>query len=344
MNRFIQCAFLFALACTGWNAVQAQKKEIVSLQPKPVSISSSAFSNVLVVDTRLDPFIGYVRQEGLTPVRFLKTVLPLKDELTSLVNKLITGSSKQDGTLCINIRQFALSEFLGEDGETGVFRISAVFYLKQVDTYRKISTVNTRVIVKGRLGDVAKKLLDTVSEVLRGFVQQAASFDPAHSDAASQFTARHIDELDVEEKKTLPVYNAGLLQKGLYATFDDFKNNRPSQQVLFYYKDGDARPRVYQLKENGMKGKGIKFDKFYAVCDGKTMYISGLYDLYPLMNNDNDFYFKAIGKEGGDGSSNEPGQTVIVTRSGTPPYDWSTIVFKIDHVTGNFIPVRRDSR
>jgi hypothetical protein len=261
------------------------------------------------------------------------------------VNKWITGASKQDGTLCINIRQFAVSEFFGEDVETGVFRISAVFYLKQADTYRKILTVNDRVIVKGRLGEVAEQLLDTVSKVFRGFVQRAASFDPAHSDTASQFTARHIEELDVAEKKAIPVYNAGLLQKGLYATFDDFKNNRPSQQVFFYYRDdGATAPRVYQLKENGMKGKEIKFNKFYAVCDGQKMYISGFYDLYPLTKDGNDFYFESIGKEGGDGSPIKSGQTVFEGKTGTLPYDWSTIVFKIDHITGNFIPVSRDSR
>jgi hypothetical protein len=342
MKRFIHCAFLFALVCTGWNAVQAQKKEIISLQPQHVTISSSTFSNVLVVDTRVDTFhLGFIQKGGLNRLVLVTTALPLKDELTSAVNKLITDASKQDGTLCINLRQFELSEFFGKGGETGVFRISAVFYLKQTDTYRKVLTVNTRVVVKAGFGDVTQQLLDTVPEVLGGFVQQVANFDPAHSDTATPLTARYPLDLDVEEKKTLPVYNAGLLQKGLYATFDDFKNNHPSQQVFFYYRDGATRPVVYQLKENGMKGKEIKFDKFYAVCDGEKMYISGLYALYPLTNNDNDFYFKSIGKEGGDGSPIESGQTVIIGRSGTPPYDWSMIVYKIDHVTGNFIPVRR---
>jgi hypothetical protein len=343
MKHFVKCAWLFVVAATGQQAIQAQKKEIISLQPQHVTIFSSVFSNVLVVDTRLDTFnLGFIQKGGLNRVALVTTAQPLKDELTATVNKLIADARKQDGTLCINIRQLGLSEFFGQGGETGVFRISAVFYLKQADTYRKVLTVNTRVIVKAGFGDVTQKLLDTVPEVFGGFVQQAAGFDPAQSDAAAHLTARNPLELDVEEKKTIPVYNSGLLQKGLYATFDDFKNNRPSQQVFFYYRDGDTRPKVYQLKENGMKGKEIKIDKFYAVCDGEKMYISGLYGLYPLTKEGNDFYFKSIGKEGGDGAPIE-GQTVIIGRSGQLPYDWSAIVFQIDHVTGNFIPVRKDT-
>jgi hypothetical protein len=343
MKRFIQSVFLFALVCTGRNVVQAQNVEVISLQPEHIIITSSAFSSVRVVDTRLDTNLGFIHRGGLNRHVDIKTTQSLKDELTSSINNMITGASKQDGILCINLRQFALSEYWVGYSEIGVFRFSAIFYLKQADTYRKLLTVNTRVTMKSLLGDITKRLLDTLPQVLGSYVQQAASFDPAHIDSAAQLTARYPQDLDVEEKKAIPVYNVDLPQKGLYATFDDFKKNRPSKQVYLYYNDGDphTRPLVYELKENGMKGKEINFNKFYAVCDGEKMYISGAYALCPLIKKDNDFYFKSIGKEGGDAAPMERGSTVILPRKDLLPYDWATVVYKIDHISGNIIPVKK---
>ncbi|OQP40877.1 hypothetical protein A4H97_14810 [Niastella yeongjuensis] len=341
MKQLIKHICLLAFVCT-CQKIQAQKSEVISLEPQHIIITSSAFSNVRIVDTRLDTTLGIIHRGALQSPVELKNTQPLKDELASAVAKLILGASKQEGTLCVNIRQFGLSEYSAAGIRTGVFRLSAVFYLRQANSYRKLLTVNTRVLIKAVLGDVTKRLLDTVPQVWGSLVQQAASYDPAQSEAATQLTARYIDELDVEEKKALPVYNTNLAQKGLYATFDDFKNNRPSQQAAFYYKDGVIAPLVYELKENGMVGKEIKFNKFYAVCDGKKMYVSGLYGLYPLTKTDNDFYFECIGMEGGSRAIVDLGdKTIIIPRSVLPPYDYIDVVHKIDHITGEFIPVRR---
>ena len=342
MNRFIKRAFLFTLVCTGWNVVQAQFTEILSVQPRHIKINASAFSGVRVVDSRLDTAnVGFIHKGGLNRQDIVTTTLPLKEELTASVNKLIADASKQDAVLCVNIRQFVLSEYWGVGGEHGVFRISAVFYLKQASNYRKLLTVNTRVNVKSTLGDVTKRLLDTIPEVWGRLVQQAAGYDSEHSDAATQLTARYPQDLDIAEKKAIPVYNVDLPQKGLYATFDDFKNNHPSLQVFFEQPDGADLPEVYELKEDGKKGKTIPFKKYYAVCDGKKIYISGVYALYPLTKNDNDFYFESIGREGGDQAPLE--QNPHETPMGKDIFssDFTKFQFKIDHVNGNFIPVRK---
>jgi hypothetical protein len=345
MKHFFKRLFLFITVCCGCIAAKAQKTENISLQSKHVTIHSSVFSNVEVVDSRLDTTnLGFIEKGGLNRMVFLKTSQPLKDELASAVNNLINGANKQDGTLLIHVRQFRLSQFFGKGGENGVFILSAVFYLKNAAVYRKLLTVNTNVVVKSAW-DVTAKLLDTVPEVLGAYVQQAAGFDVAKTDSTTQRTARNWEDLDEQEKNTIPVYNVDMPQPGLYATFEEFKNNRPSRQVMIVQEDEHDKPLVYEIKENGKKGKEIKFKNFYAVCDGKKLFISGQYALYPLSKRDTDFYFRSVGKEAGDGSPLVQGQTIILGRSGNLPaplnYDWAMVVFKIDHITGKFIPVRK---
>jgi hypothetical protein len=344
MKHFVTLVFLFITVCTGWNTAKAQQREIITLQPKQVKISSSIFSNVEVLDTRLDTSsLGYVHKGLLNRMVFLTTSQPIKKELETMVTHLVDGVPKQDATLLINLRQFYLSEFSGKGGENGVFRFSAVFYVKRDSVYRKVLTVNSNVVVKSFV-DITQKLLDTVPEILGAFVLQAASFDAVKTDSTSQLTARHFDALDELEKEKIPVYNVDMLQKGLYASFEDFKNNRPSRQVIIVQEDESDKPLIYEIKENGKKGSKIKNGNFYAVSDGEKMFISGPYTLYPLRKRDTDFYFTGIGKDGGDESPIVPGQTIILDRSGNLPaflkYDWGGVVYKIDHITGKFVPVR----
>ncbi len=334
---------LLAIVCSSYSAATAQKNEIISLQPKRVTISSSCFSNVEVVDTRLDTSnLGFIQRGLLNRRAFVTTSRPLKEELASMVTTLIKDASKQDGTLLINLRQFKLSEFDGKGGENGVLRLSAVFYLKRESMYRKLFTVNTNVVTTSL--DITERLLDTVPEILGAYIKQAAGHDTAKTDSASPFTARHWDELDELEKNTIPAYNVDLLQKGLYTTFDEFRNNRPAAQPVIVEMDASDKPVVYEMKPNGKRGRQIKTKNFFAVCDGEKMFFAGQYALYAMSKRDNDFYFRGIGKESGDGSQLVQGQTIILGRSGELPpdlkFDWSMVVFKIDHITGRIIPVR----
>lgn len=341
MNHLMKCLYLLVIVCTGQKAVQAQKIEYLHLQAKHISISSSSFSNVEIIDSRLDTSnLGIIHKGALNRMVPVITPQPFMDELGNSIIKLINDANKQEGTLLINIRQFALSEFFSKGGENGVFRFSAVFYLKQASLYRKVLTVNTNVVLKAGFGDVTQKLLDTVPEVWGGYIKEVASFDPAHADSMSRFTASNFESLDYREKETIPVYNSDRPQKGLYATFEEFRNNQPSRQVIIEHKFEAEQPKIYEIKADGKKGKKIKPDQFYVVYDGEKMFISGDYGLYPLSKRDDDFYFRSLGKEGGDGSPMVPGQTVIIGRSEKLPYEWSAVVFKIDHITGKFIPVR----
>jgi len=339
MKRFLKHSLFLVLVCFGQKTVLGQKTVILDLQPKHVHINSSSFSNVEVIDSRLDTAnLGFIQTGAIDREKCLNTSRPLKDELALVVNKMISSASKQDGTLLINLRQLATFEHTDASGEFGVLRLSAVFYLKQATEYRKVATVNTRIIVKS-LWDVTNKLLDTIPEVFGAFVKQVASFDSAHCDSMSRFTAKDYTDLDGNEKKMIPVYQVEMPQKGLYDTYEAFKNNHPSRQVIIVPKRASENILVYEMRDDGKKGVQINFNNFYAVCDGAKIFISTPHALRPLSKNDNDFYFTGIGGDAGP-SSYEPDPSVIPGRLARAPFAISTVEFKIDHITGLFIPVK----
>jgi hypothetical protein len=346
MKRFVKSVCLIVFVCTCSNAAFAQnndkRTEFLQLQPKRITINSAIFSKVEVIDNRYDTgHIGFVQKGAFNRKEALILSQPLKNEIGAIVTKMIDGANKQEGTLLINIRRFYVSELTLSMSESGTFGLKAEFYLKQDSGYKRMFTIDTNTVVRGL--DVTKKLLDTTPEAFGAFIQQAASFDPGQC-ATRLFTADDIQHIEQLEKKEIPVYNVDMPKKGMYATYEDFKNNRPSNEnVLVESRKGFSRPFIYELKENGKKGKEILRKYYYAVCDGEKMFISRPNTLYPLTKTSGDFYFTGVGKDAADMG------TVILTSvlfgmfagGAAANHDTAIFEFRIDHLTGRFIPVKK---
>jgi hypothetical protein len=349
MKRFVKSVCLFAFVCAGGNTVFAQesdkKTEYLHLHPKRVTINSAIFSHVEVIDNRYDTVhLGFVQKGGFNRKEALILTQSLKNEMATVVSKMIDGANKQGGTLLINIRHFNISEISGSLTERGTFAFKAGFYIKQDSVYRHLFTIDSSVTVRaGGDLDVTTRLLDTVPEALGLFIKQAAGFDVNMADTR-QYTAYDIQHINELEKKELPVYNVDIPKKGIYATYEDFKNNHPSSEnVLVESRKGFSRPFIYELKENGKKGKEILRKYYYAVCDGEKMFISRPNTLYPLTKTNGDFYFTGVGKDVAD-----LGTVVIASAlfgaiggGAAAGHDTAIFEFKIDHLTGKFIPVRK---
>jgi hypothetical protein len=344
MKHFVMRVFLFITICTGWNTVKAQKIENFQLQPRRVKINSSIFSTVKVIDTRLNAaHLGFVQRGGLNRKALITLNQPLNDELASVVLKMIDSANKQAGTLFINIREFFIQEFNGKGGENGKFTFKANCYFSRDSIYRPMFSIDTSITVVS-LWDVTDKLLDTVPELLGKIIQQAAAFETTLSDATRGFSAYDIEHIDLIEKKEIPVYNVELPEKGLYATYEDFKNNRPSREdVIIQTKKGFSRPLVYEMKENGKKGKEILHKYYYAVCDGEKAFISGPYNIYLLTKRNNDFYFTGVGKDASDAGTVVLATVLMGVVGGIAAAnnDLAVFEFKIDYNTGKFLPVKK---
>ncbi|WP_205511458.1 hypothetical protein [Longitalea arenae] len=341
------CLVLMAGACN--NTVYAQHNdkstELLQLMPKRTTISSANFSQVEVVDTRFDTVqLGFIQKGGLNRKENLVLTQPLKNELASIAGKMLREAQKQEGTLLINIRNFNIGEVSAGLTEKGTFTFNAGFYIKQGAGYNFLFAIDSTVTVKaGSELDVTTKLLDTVPEILAGYLKQAAGFDLSKA-GTKQYTAYEIEHIVELEKKEIPVYSLELPKKGLYTSYEDFKNNRPSREdVIIQNKKGFSRPFIFEMKENGKKGVEIKHKYYYVVCDGEKMFVSNAYGLYPLTKQGNDFCFTGIGKDDMDvGTAALAGALLgVVGGIAASKNDLALFEFRIDHLTGNFIAVKK---
>ena len=219
-----------------------QKPEYFQIEPGGVQIQRSVFSDVEVIDTRFDTiYMGFVQKGAFNRKAPVKLSQSMEAELSGVASKLIAGSDRENGTVLINIRNYFLSELTGAVSESGTFIFKAGCYLKENGRYRPMFSVDTIITVRSGL-DITKKLLRTANEQVGLLVQKAASFDVAALDPTIAYSLHDIVHIDELEKKLIPVYNTDLPQKGLYASYEDFKHNRPTTTALklkqcFYQKN-----------------------------------------------------------------------------------------------------------
>lgn len=348
MKQFIKGLCLIVIVCVCSNAADAQnsdkRTDYLHLTPRRAKISSAIFSTVDVIDNRYDKEnLGFIQRGGFNRKIQLTLVQPLKNEVASIVNKMIEGAQKQEGSLLINLRNFNISELSTGLSETGTFAFSAGFYIKQGSDYRFLFAIDSSVTVRaGGALDVTTKLLDTVPEIFAGYINLAAGFDV--SKAGSRiYTANDIQNIVEVEKKDIPVYHVAVPKKGLYATYEDFKNNQPREDVIIQNKKGFSRPFIFEMKEGGKKGAEIRHKYYYIICDGEKMFVSNAYGLYPLVKRDNDFYFTGVGKDDMDVGTAALAGALMGAIGGVAASknDLARFEFRIDHLTGNFIAVKK---
>ena len=313
---------------------------------KNVKLNTALFSNVEVIDNRFDTSVAGVFNEVYGYSLMYASSQDLKEEVIAVANYMISNASKQPGTLLINIRKFYLSENSGQvkgyatDAGKGKFVFQASCYLKQETFYRLMFTVDTTVKVKTYDG-TTRKLMDTVQGTLSAFIQQAALFDTAAC-APNRVTSYDIQHIDDAEKRTIPVYNIEQPERGIYTSYEDFKNNHPTQgKFIAEYRKGFKRPFIYDLTDDSKKGKEILRKDYYIICDEGKMFVSAVFGLYPLEKRNNDFYF-TIGKGDHAEISRSNAPSIMFDALGSMAPEANTLKnleFKIDHTTGRFLPI-----
>jgi hypothetical protein len=323
----------------------AQKLEHPTLIAKHVHVNSAVFSKVEITDTRFDAVhLGFVQRGAFNRKSLITFSQPFTEVIKTAIDTLLLNTPKQEGTLLINLRHFFLSEVPGHGNMDGKIAFKAGFYLKQDSIYHRMFTVDTAVIIKVDADlDVSQPLLDTLPEVFATFIKRAAEFFPGNCDTTT-YTAYDIEHINDLEKRAIPVYNVPLPKKGIYASFEEFRNNQPSNEnFIAAHKKGFSRPFIYERKENGKKGSEILRKYYYMVCDGEKLYISRHDALYEVTWKDNDFYFTGVGRDVADA-----GTVVLATAlfgvlggAAVATHDTAVFEFKIDYLTGKLIPVKK---
>ncbi len=322
-----------------------QKPEYIHLEPSNIKIERSIFSEIEIADSRFDTiYMGFVQKGAFNRKAPIQLTQSMTDEIRESVSNLIANSTKENETILINVRNFFLSELTSAMSETGTFIFKAGCYLKQGYTYKFMFSVDTTIVVRAM--DVTKKLLRTANEQFGLFVQRAASFDISELDSKTAYSSYEIQHIDETEKKSIPVYNVDLPQKGLYSSFEDFKNNQPSEaNFIEEFSKKTKEPKFFQVREDGTKGKEFLRKNYYAICDGSRLYISTEYGLYPVTKRDYDFYFTGKAKETANTAAVATASLMFGILGGMLASipEKATFEFKIDHTTGKFLPLKKIS-
>ncbi len=327
-----------------YSAAIGQKPEYFLFQTEDVRIDKSFFSHVEVTDARFDTvYMGFVQKGAFNRKAPIQLIRSMPVEIMEATSKMIAGAAKQNGTILILIRNFFLSELTSATSETGTFTFKAGCYLKNEDDgYRSMFTVDTIIVVRAL--DVTKKLLGRANDEFKLFIQKAALYDSNELGNVS-YSRYQLQNIDETEKKMIPVYNVDMPQKGLYATFRDFKNNSPTETKFIEEFHKKNEPFFFHVNDDSSKGKEVSRKDYYAICDGKVLFISTEHGLYPARKKDHDFYFIGRAKETANTSSVAMASFMFGIAGGMLASipESATFEFKIDHVTGKFLPLKRVS-
>lgn len=322
----------------------AQRPEYIHLQPSSITIERSIFDKVEVVDTRFDTvYMGFVQKGAMNRKAPIRLTQSMQDEIGATAAAMLKNAEQEVGTVLVNIRSFFMSEVTAGLSESGTFIFKADCYLKQGEAYHKMFAIDTNITVRSGW-DVTKKLITLAERQVGTMLQDAAAFNPASLNIVAAYTLREIEHIDETEKKLLPVYNVPLPARGLYASYEDFKNNMPS--TTDFLEEFDQKKKAngfWYVNADGTKGKPVLQNENYAICNGTELYICTQYGTYPTTRRNYDFYFVGLGKEAANTATVATATLLFGMLGGmiaSAPHN-AHFEYRIDHSTGKFLPVRK---
>ncbi|XZF16052.1 hypothetical protein ACTHGU_07930 [Chitinophagaceae bacterium MMS25-I14] len=340
MTRSI--TFCISLLLTAIMAT-AQKDEIVHLFPQQVIMKSVNFSETEVADLRKDTAnIGHYNASVPRKEYILHTDHAFADALSVFGQKMIARTNiRQPEKLVIVVYEF----FYGhkdEDQTYPALSFSADFFLgsdkngyrlyKSLDMFHEYATAeHPDRDITGELNNIFGHIaLDTIS--LTGNIYDRGQL---------ALRRQHI-------KDSLAVYHQDP-QKGIYLTFEEFRNNTPSirdfSQKDHFNENGNEPEFVAQQEGKGKQHIDPK--TAYAVYNGKRWYKS-IGKTFVGMRFENDEFYCRCPMKGikgknfldlSDWLAYEAGNEndyVAVSKRKAVMYDC-----QVDYCTGNIRPVKR---
>lgn len=267
--------------------------------PKSVNPVSLSFSGLEVHDKRNDSsFVGFYKIKASTNkswVTILKTEKPTASSLYSFLEPQIAFDNQASYKLVLLIRKLWLSKEI-ENDEVRDYNIKMQkpllpgiltgfeFYAKRdmelIPLFRFDSTIlhykQNLSLIDEELLKVA--LISAIDKLSKSNYEQKIKTGKKYSleqiDSFSTITKR-IDILQTESRK-----------KGVYLTYDEFKNNRPSIHD-FEIKKSEYAHTLY-VKDN--QGNQYPLRKIWGFSDGENLFIKSADIFFKLEKFNNNFY------------------------------------------------------
>jgi hypothetical protein len=312
----------------------AQKTQYFEFSYPGKNSKYAVFDSIEFVDNRFNQdHIGITEKNNRFIPIWLHKKLP--DEFKALFDSATKNIPHQPYTILINFRSFFINE------TKGLFEFNIECYAKWDDGYWLVHHIDSVYMVKG--GNIKNKLSKKTQEVVNDFVAKIVQIDLSKRKTVKPVTYDYISDIDNSEKMQLPVFNVRKPEKGVYYSYEEFKNNKPGLTDFDFSKRRDQLSEVFKTDPGHKMNKPIPRDSVYAVYDGETLWIAAAHEYARLNKRGRNFFFRTIGYE--SNRSDEialawylfglAGGIIVSIPHGV------MFEFKINHINGKFILLRK---
>jgi hypothetical protein len=312
----------------------AQKAEYFEFLLLPQNLNYSVFHKVEFADNRLNQdYIGITRRKSDNKLAPLWPHTSLPGEIKTLIDSAIKNVPKEPYTVLINIRNFFINE------NTGRFEFYVECYAKWDNEYWLVYHIDTAYKAGG--SGINRK----VNEVVSDFIAAIVHLDLSKNQKIKPRSFDYISNIDANEKKEIPIFNVRRPEKGVYYSYDEFKNNKPRLTIFNTVMRRNELKSVLRLPIGNKLVKKIPRDSLYAVSDGENVWIAAPHEYARLNKRGLDFFFRATAYE--NNKIEEISLSFVFF--GIPGAALAAIPrkamyeFRLNHLNGKYILLRRAS-
>lgn len=267
--------------------------------PKTVTKTALSFSGLEVYDKRNDSsFVGFykiARSRNKSWVTVLKTEKAAASSVYSFLEPQILFNEQSKTKLVLVIRKLWLSKEI-ENTEVRDYNIKMQkpllpgvitcfeFYAKQDEKFTPLLRFDTTILhYKKNLALIDEELLKTA---LTAAIDKLANTNYASKiETSRNYSQEQVDSFSTSTQR-FEILHSTSIKKGVYLTYDEFKNNRPSIQDYEIKKSEHA----HMLFVKDEQGKQYPIRKIWGFSDGENLFIKTADIFFKLEKYNNNFY------------------------------------------------------
>lgn len=305
------------------------KVKYFTLEYSGGKVANSLFSTLKFIDSREDTScFGSVRLGLLDKEAKVVSDGNFETQLGVLLTKL-NGEKVENNQLIFQLRRLKFVEKADAGMQYGYCFFRANIFTPYGTDFKLVSSIDTFMVVESKK-EVTKQIISSANECVINFLKNTLNKNVGYGLSLSYNDMVKIDSI---EKSRIKVYTTTEYVNGIYRSFESFKEQTPEYSLFsITFEDGE----ITEIKAKNDKGRlrKINSEEVYAIVNNGKPYISAEFGYYPLVKNNNDFYFI------GDDKVNYIKGQVVKQYVYTPVPITSQFEIKIDHMNGRFMRVK----
>ncbi|EON76919.1 hypothetical protein ADIS_2580 [Lunatimonas lonarensis] len=274
----------------------------LTLNDQRIDLSATPFTITKVIDERVDKSnIGWT-QKGMGNMRVNAGFTNPFD--VEILDFLRNNLGSEGPEIQVVIRNLKIAEKTGFSKETGTCELSVDFLLEDASSLYRV--LQTTVVAEVTGTDVTKKHPTNIASAFKMSFERLSSVDL--SDKKNLYAIALSDigtDLPDSIKYNYPIFTQPI-KNGVYADYEELKNNNPSNMDSFYI---EKRPRqsnpwlgTFEVIPK-FEGSNQKVKKVWAIALDGEVYVYHQREFFPLSISHYELFFQGYGIPSGQGVS-----------------------------------------